>query len=105
MNKAKAGVFKAPAAPGNPCQAELDAVNAAQTALQSLELRVQGLQSELQHATPQEKSGIVAEIRDLTESKIPWEKTQLAEAEAALSKCRHSLGVLTTLSPPRATGG
>lgn len=99
MTKGKAGAPKAPPVPLNRCQAELDAVNAAQSALQGLEIRVQSLQSQLQNATPQEKSGIVTEIRDLTENQIPWAKTKLDSAEAALKKCQHSLGILTGPSP------
>ena len=102
MTKGKKGASKGPPFKGNRCQAELDAVNAAQSALQGLQLRVQSLQSELQNATPQEKSGIVAEMRDLTENQIPWAKAKLDSAEAALKKCQHSFGILTTPSPPPA---
>lgn len=102
MTKENPGAFKAQPVVGNRCQAELDAVNAAQSALQGFETEVESLQSQLHHATPQEKSGIVAEIRDLTENQIPWAKNKLGSAQAELNKCRHSLGITTTSSPPPA---
>jgi hypothetical protein len=72
----------------NRCQSEIDAVSAAQAALQGLENLVQSLQLQLQHATPQEKAGIVAEIKHVTTDLIPPAQAALDSAQQALILCR-----------------
>ena len=72
----------------NVCQAQIDAVNAAQAALKSLQDQIQSLQLQLQHATPQEKSGIIAEIKQINTVQIPPAQTTLDNAKADLEKCK-----------------
>jgi hypothetical protein len=70
------------------CQAEIDAVNAAQSALQGLGDMVQSLQNRLQNATPQQKPGIIAEMKDIEDNQIPAAQRKLAQAQIALNLCR-----------------
>ena len=72
----------------NVCQVQLDAVNAAQAALKGLQIQVQSLQLQLQHATPQEKSGIIAMITKINTVQIPPAQTTLDNAKAALEQCK-----------------
>lgn len=72
----------------NVCQTQIDAVNAAQAALTGLQDQIQSLQLQLQHATPQEKSGIIAEIKQINTVQIPPAQTTLDNAKAALEKCK-----------------
>jgi hypothetical protein len=81
------------------CQALVDAVNAAQSAIPGLESMVQSLQNQLQNATPQQKPGIIAEIKKINEEQIPAAKTKLTDAQSALSLCRN-VSVMTTPSRP-----
>jgi hypothetical protein len=97
------GNIKVQAAVVNRCQAEIDAVNAAKSALQGLESMIQALQSQLHRATPQEKPGIIAEIKDINERQIPVAKTKLDNAQSALDRCRHFLPDRASPSPLIAT--
>lgn len=74
----------------NVCQAEIDAVNAAQAALHGLQLMVQSLQNQLQHATPQQKPGIVAQINHINTVQIPPAQAALDNAQHALDACKVS---------------
>jgi hypothetical protein len=102
MTQRKPDAPKAPPFTLDHCQPEIDAVNAAQSTLKGLEDLVEALQIQLQNAATPEKAGIVAEIREFSENEIPAAKTKLESAQAALNKCRHSFGILTTTSPPPA---
>jgi hypothetical protein len=70
------------------CQAQIDAVNAAQSASQGLEDQIMGLQLQLQFATPQEKSAIVAAITSIRATQLPLAHTKLDGAKAALERCQ-----------------
>jgi len=72
----------------NICQAQINAVNAAQATLKGLQDQIQNLQLQLQHATPQEKSGIIALITKINTYQIPPAQTILDNAKAALEKCK-----------------
>lgn len=72
----------------DPCQARLDAVNQAQSAIQGLEDLIRGLQDQLQLATPQEKSAIIAEIRSVQETQLPAANAKLVSAKRALERCQ-----------------
>ncbi len=72
----------------NICQAQVDAVNAAQAALKGLQDQVHSLQLQLQHATPQEKSGIIAQITRINTVQIPPAQAALDNAKVALEKCK-----------------
>jgi hypothetical protein len=85
----------------DPCQAEIDAISAAQSALQGLQNMIVSLQSQLQHATPQEKPGIIAQIKDISENQIPAAQTKIDNAQNALKRCRLLSTVRPTPSPPR----
>jgi len=84
------GSLKVQAVTVDVCQAQVDAVNAAQAKLKGLQDMVQSLQAQLQHATPQQKSGIVAQIRQINEHQIPQAQKALDEARSALEACRAS---------------
>lgn len=80
----------------DPCQDQVDAVAAAQAALQGLEDLILGLQLQLQHAAPQAKAAIVAEISDVAQNQIPAAEARLASAKTALKRCR----LLGAIRPP-----
>ena len=81
------------------CQVYVDRVNAAQTVVDSLEARRLLLQTQLQHANPAEKSGIVAQIEDLGED-LARAVAALDEAGRELQSCRfrwnEKRGLVTT---------
>ena len=56
---------------------------------------IQSLQSQLQHATPQQKSGIIAQIKNIGEVQIPAAQANVDKANAALKRCR----LLSTVGP------
>lgn len=68
------------------CQAERAAVAHAVAVVQGLRTQRQILQTQLHHATPQQKPAIVAEIKRIGEL-MPAADAALAEAEAALKAC------------------
>ena len=68
------------------CAAQRAAVNAKKQEISSLQHRVQSLQEQLQHATPQQKPGIIHEIGD-TNVLLGQSEAQLPALEAALKAC------------------
>lgn len=72
----------------DPCQANVDAVAAAEAKVRGLHLQVQSLQHQLQSATPQQKPGIIAMIRRINEQDIPAAQQALEGAERMLQRCR-----------------
>jgi hypothetical protein len=68
------------------CAAPRASLEAKQQEVSSLQRRVSAMQQQLQHATPQQKSGIVREI-EATRVLIDQATTALASLEAALSAC------------------
>lgn len=79
------------------CQANVDAVAAAEAKIRGLHLQVQSLQQQLQTATPQQKSGIIALIRRINEQDIPAAKQALEGAKRMLQRCRVMGSVLGDL--------
>ncbi len=71
----------------NLCQAQVDHVKDAQDLVDSIEARKTTLQAQLQHATPQEKPGIIAEIKELN-GQLTVATTDLDDARRALQACR-----------------
>jgi hypothetical protein len=72
----------------DPCQAQVDAVTAAEQKITGLQGEVTSLQLQLQHATPQEKSGIIHLIEDINQNQIPQAEAALERAKRALRICR-----------------
>jgi len=72
----------------DPCQNRIDAVQAAEAALKGLQHMVQSLQHQLATATPQQKPGIVAEIRHVNEDLIPEAERRIERARRALQFCK-----------------
>jgi hypothetical protein len=85
-----------PTAPVDSCAAQRAAVNAKQAEITGYQVQKEALQNQLQHATPQEKSGIVAEIR-ADDDRITQAQAELPALQTALDSCiahhRHT-GVL-----------
>ena len=85
-----------PTATVDSCAAQRAAVNAKQAEITGYQLQREALQNQLQHATPQEKSGIVAEIR-ADDDRITQAQAELPALQTALDSCiahhRHT-GVL-----------
>jgi hypothetical protein len=79
----------------DPCQAQLNAVNAAQAVVDSIDAQIRQLQEELQHAPPAEKPAIIAEINRLRTEERPGAVAALEDARRALQTCRES----TTIPP------
>ena len=69
------------------CQAERARVAQALAVVQSLRTQREMLQTQLHHATPQQKPAIVAQIKRLAEVDMPAADAALADAEAALKAC------------------
>ena len=82
-----------PVEPVDLCATQRAAVAAKKSEIAALQGRVTMLQNELHHATPQQKSGIVAEIK-ATNDLIAQAEGELPALEAALDSCqhRHDLG-------------
>lgn len=72
----------------DPCQANVDAVAAAEAKVRGLHLQVQSLQQQLQSATPQQKPGIIAMMRKINEQDVPAAEQTLEGAERMLQRCR-----------------
>ncbi|MCI0391821.1 MAG: hypothetical protein MOB07_24010, partial [Acidobacteria bacterium] len=70
------------------CQAEINAVNAAQTAVNDILAKIKGLEDELKHASPAEKSLIIKEIKQIREEELPGAEAALEEVRRALQACR-----------------
>jgi len=76
------------------CQAQVNAVEAAQAAVDAIDAQIRQLQDELQHASPAEKPFIISEIRRLREER-PVAMAAFEDARRALQTCRES----TTIPP------
>lgn len=70
------------------CQAQVDAVKAAQSAVDGVDGEIRALQAELQHASPAEKPFIISEIKRLREEELPIVIAALEDARRALQRCR-----------------
>jgi hypothetical protein len=75
-----------PTDPVDLCAAPRAALKSKQTEIGSLQTRVQLLQNELQHATPQQKAAIVDEI-EATDALIGQAEAELPALQAALDAC------------------
>jgi hypothetical protein len=74
--------------PVDRCQPQVDAVQAAQGAVNSVLANIRQLQDDLQNASPSEKPAINREIKRLREEELPAARAALAEAQSALQACR-----------------
>ncbi|MGQ0659229.1 MAG: hypothetical protein ACT4NU_14285 [Chromatiales bacterium] len=70
------------------CQAEVNAVKAAQSAVDDLDAEIRALQAELQRASPTEKPFIISEIKRLREEELPIVIAALEDARRDLQACR-----------------
>jgi hypothetical protein len=75
-----------PTDPVDLCAAQRAALNAKKDEISSLQTRVQLLQNELHHATPQQKAAIVAEIES-TNASIGQAEAQLPPLQKELDSC------------------
>ena len=71
----------------DPCQAQIDSVQTAEQVVKSLQVMVQSLQQQLGSATPQQKPGIIAMIRQINEHRIPEAQKNVTIARQALRFC------------------
>jgi hypothetical protein len=72
--------------PSFPCQAEVNAVKAAQSAVDGVHAQRQALQAALQHASPAEKPFIISEIKRLSEEELVL-IAALEDARRAFQAC------------------
>ena len=79
--------------PSFPCQAEVNAVKAAQSAVDGVRAQRQALQAALQHASPSEKSFIILEIKRLSQEELVL-ITALEDARRALQACLDRIPIL-----------
>lgn len=70
------------------CQAQVNAVRAAQSVVDGVDAEIRALQTELQHASPGEKPFIIAEIKRIREEELSDAMDALDDARRALSICR-----------------
>lgn len=70
------------------CQSRVDAVKAAQTAVNGVEIEIAALQKELQSAPPGLKPFITAQINQLRSGELVQANAALNEARRALQRCR-----------------
>jgi len=77
----------------DPCQWRIDGVHAAQEKITALQNMVLSLQQQLGHATPQQKPGIIAAIKQINEVQIPAAEQALHRAEMALRLCETTGGL------------
>ena len=70
------------------CQVEVNAVKAAQSAVDGVDTEIRALQAELQHASPAEKPYIISEIKRLREEELPIVIAALEDVRRALQACR-----------------
>jgi len=75
-----------PTAPVVLCKAQRDALKAKNDEISSLQTRKTLLQDQLHHATPQQKSAIIAQIRETSEL-IDQAEGQILGLQAALESC------------------
>jgi len=81
--------------PVDDCQAQVNAVKAAKSVVDNIDVQIRTLQDELQHASPAEKPLIISEIRRLRREELPVAMAALEDARRALQTCRES----TTIHP------
>ncbi|QJW90599.1 hypothetical protein HNV11_15015 [Spirosoma taeanense] len=74
--------------PVDLCQAQVDAVKAAQAAVDGVRNEIRQLQAELHDASPQQKPGIIAMIKKLQQDDLADANTALQKAKQALQACR-----------------
>lgn len=77
-----------PTDPIDLCKTQRAAVKAKEDEIDSLQGRVAILQSQLQHATPQQKAAIVDEIQE-TNALLTQAEGDLPALQAALEECQH----------------
>jgi hypothetical protein len=70
------------------CQAQVDAVKAAQAVVDDIDKEIKQLQNDLLDASPSEKVFINSEIKRLREEELPAAMAALEEARRALAVCR-----------------
>ena len=70
------------------CQAQVNAVKAAQSVVDNVDAEIRNLQSELQRASPGEKPFIISEIKRIRAEELPAAMAALDDARRALSICR-----------------
>lgn len=71
----------------NPCQAQVDAVRAAQAAINNINTEIKSLQEQLRHASPQEKPGLNKLIKE-QRALLPGANKTLDQAKQALQQCQ-----------------
>ena len=74
------------------CQAEIDLLRAAQTAVNDVDSQIRSLQADLRNASPAEKRFILAEIRRIRREDLPPALAALEEARQGLQACRNQVG-------------
>jgi hypothetical protein len=79
--------LREPPAP-DPCQAMIDRVNRARAAVDGLEAQIRSLQEEAREAPPQQKAGLLREIRRIRAEEVPAAATALEAARRGLAECR-----------------
>ena len=72
--------------------------------MDGLQTQRQLLQDQLHHATPQQKSGIIAQIKHIAEVDLPPAEAALAAAQAALQACLAHHGPAVVPTQPVAIG-
>ena len=77
--------------PVDRCQSQVDAVKAAQAAVNGVDAQIRALQAELHSASPAEKRFIISEIKRLREEELPIVIAALEEARSALQFCRERI--------------
>jgi hypothetical protein len=89
--------------PVDRCQARINAVKAAQSAVDDIDSQIKQLQTELRHASPSDKPFIISEIRRLRREELAVAMAALEDARRALQACRNQvlppLGSGEVLSP------
>jgi malonyl CoA-acyl carrier protein transacylase len=74
----------------DPCQAQVNAVNAAQSVVTGINNQISKLQLQLQHASPDAKPDIIKEINRLRREELFPAQAALGDARRALQTCRES---------------
>lgn len=74
------------------CQAQVNAVNTAQSSVNGLDSQIKELQIELRSAPPSHKPVLIAEIRRLRQEELPDAITALEAARTSLQTCRELNG-------------
>ncbi|MDZ4342293.1 MAG: hypothetical protein U1E51_07625 [Candidatus Binatia bacterium] len=91
------------------CQAQVNAVKAAQSVVDGVDQEIRQLQTELQHASPGEKPFIISEIKRIREEDLADAMAALDNARVALSICRSRIppvfpDTVVAIASDRATG-